>query len=180
MGVRARRLVAVAAVAGLTLVSLAVLAWERFAAPTVVVDGSATLDGLTLDLRGAEWVPMEHLDPSFQMPGQMMPGAPEGDEVRLGVRVTLSNTDATTREFNPVDEFALVGGVRSEPAELSADTIGTLPRLGPHAAVDGTLYFDVEVPGDQDPPLQLRWSRAGDVVLLSLPNPGGAPEHGHE
>jgi hypothetical protein len=179
MGIRARRTAAVAAVAVVTLVSLAALAWDRLAGPDIATDGSATLDGLRVDVRAAEWVPMEHVDPGFQVPGQMMPGAPEGDEVRLGITITLSNTDARTREFNLVDEFTLTGGRGTEPVALSADTIGTLPRLGPGAGVAGTLYFDVEAPGDEDPPLYLLWSRDGVAVRIALPSTGEAPDHGH-
>jgi hypothetical protein len=122
---------------------------------------------------------MDHVDPGFQMPGQMMPGAPDGGEVRLGISITLSNTDGETRGFSPVNEFAVTGGSRSEPTALSADTIGALPRLGPGAAVAGTLYFDVEVPSGEDPPLYLLWSRAGEAIRIALPSTGDAPEHGH-
>jgi hypothetical protein len=108
-----------------------------------------------------------------------MPGAPEGDEVRIGIGITLTNTDAGTRGFSPVDEFTLVGGVDEDPEPLRADTIGTLPRLGPGTAVSGTLYFDIEAPNVTDPPLYLRWSRAGEVILIALPSTGDAPEHGH-
>lgn len=182
MGIRARRAAAFAAVAVLTIVSLTALAWDRLAGPAIATDGTATLGGLTVDVRGAEWVPMDHLDPGasgFQMPGQMMPGAPEGDEVRLGISITLSNTDAATLEFSPVGEFALIGGAQADPAVLSADTIGALSRLGPGAAVSGTLYFDVVVPGGEDPPLYLLWSRAGDAVRIALPSAGDAPDHDH-
>ena len=179
MGIHGRRAAAVAAVAVLTLASVTALAWDRFGRTAVASGGSATLDGLTVQVRGADWVPMDHLDPNLPMPGQMMPGAPEGDEVRLSISITLSNTDDVAREFNPVAEFALGGGARAEPTSLTADTIGTLSRLAPGTAVAGTLYFDVEVPGGEDPPLYLLWSRGGDAVRLALPEAGDAPDHGH-
>lgn len=113
------------------------------------------------------------------MPDQMMPGAPSGDEIRLGLTLTLTNTDSRAHGFNLADEFWLVGGRASEPLPVSADTIGALPRLGPGAAVDGVLYFDTEAPAEGDPPLYLLWRREGDTVRIPVPLTDDPPEHEH-
>ena len=96
---------------------------------------SAEVDGLAIDLRDAGWVPMDaHAMDSqggYQMPAQMMPGAPAGDEMRLGIAVTLLNTDVEVREFNLGEEFVLVGGVIDGTVRLHSDTFGLLRRLDP-------------------------------------------------
>lgn len=181
MGPRARRITLVAATI-MTVLSVVVLAWQRVAGPDVAAGRAATLSGLTIEVAAADWVEMGHLESSpggFAMPGQMMPGAPQGDEVRLGISITLSNTATSSRGFNLVEEFALIGGSVKQPLGLSADTIGTLPRLGPGASVRGTLYFDLTVPTESDPPLYLMWVRDGDTVRLPVPLDGDTPGHGH-
>jgi hypothetical protein len=181
MGLRTRRTL-VATVAGLlTVISLGFIVWQRVADQPAAAGTTATVDGITTDVREAGWIDfdMGHVmdgQGGFMMPDQMMPDAPSGDQVRLGITVTLLNTSDATREFNLADEFALTGGVESEPRPISADSIGELPRLGPGAAVDGVLYFDIVVPTPEDPPLRLRWTRDGDTVLLDVPMTG-EPEH---
>jgi hypothetical protein len=172
----------VAAATVLAVVSLGMLGWQRLTAPAIASSGSATLAGLTVELGSAEWVELGHVHDGqggFLMPDQMMPGAPQGDQVRLGIRITLSNTDSGTREFSLVDEFAVVGGAETEPRRLSTDSIGLLSRLGAGAAVHGRLYFDIEVPGENDPPLYLRWTRDGDTIQIPVSIGTNAPEHDH-
>lgn len=172
------------AISALTVASLGLLAWGWFTGTTVTAAGTAAnLDGATVDVRGAEWVFMDHVDDGgggFLMPDEMMPGAPTGDEVRLGVNVTLTNTRSRTHHFRLVDEFTMAAGEQPEPVPLSADTVGELGRLGPGSALHATLYFDVEVTDtDQLPPLYLQWTRGRDTVLIPVPTPGEAPVHQH-
>lgn len=177
-GVRRATLLAAAV---LTLLSIAGYSWRWHAGPGVGNVTEATLDGLTVTVFSAGWVEMGHVTtgPGFTMPDQMMPGAPSGDEVRLGVGITLSNTDSSTRVFSLAEEFTLIGGELREPLPLSADTVGGLPRLAPGASVKGVLYFDLAVPADDDPPLILQWVRDGDAVRIPVPVPEEAPSHGH-
>jgi hypothetical protein len=182
MRLSARRISVVVAAALLTIASLGFLTWHRLSAEPAATGTSANLDGVTTEVHDAAWVgfDMGHVmdgQGGFMMPDQMMPDAPSGDEVRLGVTVTLQNTDGGTREFNIVDEFAIIGGLEPEPRLVSADTIGTLSRLGPGAAIDGILYFDIAVPAAGDPPLYLRWTRDGDTALMDVPLTEDAPEH---
>jgi hypothetical protein len=147
---------------------------------------NAELSGVAVSLEGAGWVPMEshHMDQQggYQMPAQMMPGAPEGDDMRLGIPLTLTNTSPQTRQFNLLEEFSLVGGATASPVRLHSDTFGLLSRLGPGTAVSGVLYFDTTVPGPAEPPLLLRWHRGGEsidlVVSMSGASPASHPSHG--
>ncbi|MPZ26269.1 MAG: hypothetical protein GEV12_07395 [Micromonosporaceae bacterium] len=168
----------------MTLASLSLLAWSKLAGPAAVAEGTnATLAGLTVEVEDSEWATLNHVmndQGGYLMPDQMMPGAPTGDEVRLGVMVTLTNTRSGTEPFSLVDEFTVTGGRSGDPLPLTADTIGDLSRLGPGSAVQGTLYFDVSVPQQGDPelpPLYLRWTRGGDAVRIPVQLPGEAPEH---
>jgi hypothetical protein len=187
MSLRSRRTVVAVAAGLLTVASLGFLAWQRLTDEPAATGTTATVDGLTTEVREAGWIDfdMGHVmdgQGGFMMPDQMMPDAPSGDQVRLGVTVTLVNTTDGTQEFNLADEFALTGGVESEPRPISADSIGNLPRLGPGAAIDGVLYFDIVVPTPEDPPLLLQWTRDGDTVLLEVPMTNDRPpehsEHG--
>lgn len=134
---------------------------------------SAEVDGLAIGLYEAGWVPMDahSMDSQggFQMPAQMMPGAPAGNEMRLGIAVTLLNTADGVREFNLGEEVVLVGGVVDGAVRLHSDTFGLLQRLGPGSAVNGVLYFDTTVPATSDPALVLRWSRSGETFDLAIP-----------
>jgi len=134
---------------------------------------SAEVDGLAIGLYEAGWVPMDahSMDSQggYQMPAQMMPGAPAGNEMRLGIAVTLLNTADGVREFNLGEEVVLVGGVVDGVVRLHSDTFGLLQRLGPGSAVNGVLYFDTTVPATSDPALVLRWSRSGETFDLAIP-----------
>jgi hypothetical protein len=146
--------------------------------------GRPTLGGLSVDLGQAGWVSMDaHTMDSqggFQMPAQMMPGAPAGDDMRLGIPLVILNASDALREFDPAREFALVGGVSDTPVGLHSDTFGLLRRLNPGSAVNGVLYFDLKVPAATDPPLVLHWSRAGQSLRLALSWVGAAPaSHTH-
>jgi len=142
--------------------------------------GAVTLGGLTARLHDAGWLTMDghtmNDQGGYQMPAQMMPGAPAGDEMRLGVPLTLVNTGPDVRRFNLADEFFLAGGRNNAPREAHSDTFGELPRLTPGSAVDGVIYFDTTVPGESDPPLYLLWKRDGASVQLAIPRISGTPE----
>lgn len=168
----------------LTVASLVVLGWGWWSGSTVTAAGpSATVDGVAVDVRQTNWAPLDHVmndAGGFLMPSQMMPGAPTGGEVRLGVNVTLRNTTSGTQEFHLFEDFTLLAGRDSEPIPLAADTIGEVGRVAPGSAVNGILYFDVLVPDDELPPLYLRWTRGDDTVLIPVPEPGEeAPGHVH-
>lgn len=145
--------------------------------------GPVTVDGLTARLHDAGWVSMDgHRTDNqggYQMPAQMMPGAPSGDEMRLGVPLTLVNAGRQARGFSLVDEFFLGGGRNPAPRELHSDTFGQLPRLGPGSAVDGVIYFDTTVPNESDPPLYLLWKRGGASVQLAIPRISETTDHEH-
>lgn len=148
--------------------------------------GSATLGGLTAQLHEAGWLGMDghqmgdDNQGGFQMPAQMMPGAPTGDNMRFGVPVTLVNTGTQARRFTIAEEFSLGGGRNEAPVGLHSDTFGQLSRLSPGSAVDGVLYFDTVVPDDTDEPLYLLWTRDGETVRLAIPLlDGGMPDHEH-
>ena len=141
---------------------------------------AATVGGLTARLHNAGWLSMEMhqaMQGGYQMPAQMMPGAPAGDELRLGVPLTLLNASGEVRAFSLVDEFFLAGGRNTTPRGLQSDTFGPLPRLAPGSAVDGVMYFDTVVPSESDPPLYLIWRRGGDTVQLAIPRISNAPDH---
>jgi hypothetical protein len=177
----------IATVGLLTVASLSLLAWTKLAGPEPIAPGdTATLDGMSVQVGGSEWAVMNMVENSqggYLMPDQMMPGAPTGGEVRLGVSVTMFNTRSSTLPVSLVDEFMVSGGLEPEPKPLSADTVGELRRLAPGSAVQGTLYFDVAVPEEADPtlpPLYLHWTRGGDTIRIPVQLPGDVPEHqGH-
>jgi hypothetical protein len=170
------------AVAVLVLTATAVWWTARTAGRDTPAVASATLRGLTATTRSAAWSAMDdhHMDGGngYQMPAQMMPGAPEGDDMRLGVGITLRNSGTSVQLFDLLAEFRLEG-TSGGPARLHSDTFGTLPRLGPGSAVDGFLYFDAPVPAADDPPLYLIWQRDGRQRRLAVPLPGGATGHDH-
>jgi hypothetical protein len=69
--------------------------------------GAVTVGGLTLRVQSAQWIQMEHgSQDGFQMPAQMMPGAPDHDQQRLVLAVTISNRGDRATQFRH-DEFAL-------------------------------------------------------------------------
>jgi hypothetical protein len=167
------------AIVALTAASLGFLAWQRLAV-VAVSTGPATIGGMMVNVGSADWIELDHVHDGqggFVMPNQMLPGAPRGDDVRLGISITIANTGSRLQQFSLVEEFTLVGGSRIQPVTLTGDTFGALPRLAPGAAVKGTLYFDLQPPTENDPPLFLRWIRDGDTVRF--PVPLGAPLPGH-
>ena len=182
-----RRTAMIATVGLLTVASLSLLAWTKLAGPEPIATGdTATLDGLSVQVGSSEWAVMSMVDNGqggYLMPDQMMPGAPTDNEVRLGVSVTLFNTRSSTLPVSLADEFMISGGLTPEPQPLSADTVGELSRLAPGSALQGTLYFDVEVPDEAAtalPPLYLHWTRGGDTIRIPVQLPGEVPEHqGH-
>jgi hypothetical protein len=150
------------------------------AAEAVPLD-RGTVGGITASTYDAGWVAMDHSmndQGGYQMPAQMMPGAPEGDDMRLGVPLTLLNTGDESRQFILPEEFSLLGGRNDQPRLLHSDTLGQLSRLGPGSAVNGVLYFDTIVPGSGDAPLYLRWQRDGRTVRLAIRLGGDVPDHG--
>jgi hypothetical protein len=165
----------------LASVGAVLLTLNQSARPT---DAAATVGGLSVRLRNAGWLSMDGHDQNgqggYQMPAQMMPGAPEGDDMRFGVPVTLINTSGDMRRFSLAEEFFLRGGRIDESRAMHSDTFGKLNRLSPGSAVDGVLYFDTVVPGAGDPPLYLEWRRDGDTTRLAIPMlAGDTPGHGH-
>jgi hypothetical protein len=184
MGPGARRKAVAGITTALTVASLTLVAWGWLGGTTATASGpSAAMDGATVEVRRAEWALMDHVEDGqggFLMPDQMMPGAPTGDRVRLGVSVTLTNTRSGGYEFSLVDEFTMTGGYEPEPLALTADTVGQLGRLGPGNALNATLYFDVEVTDPDDlPQLYLTWTRGRDTIMIPVPSPGEAPDHDH-
>jgi hypothetical protein len=163
----------------LAVAGTGLLVQRRSAAP---IDDTAALGGLSVRLHDAGWVSMDHTmdnQGGYQMPAQMMPGAPVGDDMRFGVPLSLVNTSGDVRGFNLAEEFFLRGGRTEQPRALHSDTFGQLARLGPGNGVDGVLYFDTVVPDADDPPLYLEWRRDGDTTTLAIPLlAGGAPDHG--
>jgi hypothetical protein len=141
---------------------------------------NASLGGLTAAVGTAAWAMADHVmpvpggdgqgggQPGYQMPPQMMPGMPTGDDVRLSVPLTLENTSGAARRFDLATEFLLRGGREAEPRTPQADTFGELNRLGPGSAVNGVLYFDAEAPAANDPPLYLEWSRDGETARITV------------
>ncbi|MFD9237309.1 hypothetical protein ACFWB3_18870 [[Kitasatospora] papulosa] len=183
---------AVVRVVGPALVVLAVVTavagagyWRERQAPAgTEPTATARLGGLDAEPGKAGWAAMANhaMDggSSYQMPSAMMPGAPEGDDMRLGIPLTLTNGTGSVRRFDLAREFSLSGGKDGASFKLHADTLGELPRLNAGSAVRGVLYFDVEAPQAGDAPLLLVWKRDGDVRRMTVRMPGGTPEkHQH-
>jgi len=175
----------VLAIALVALVAGSIALGARLRESSSTPPSQITLHGLTATISTAGWVAMDahSMDQGagYQMPAQMMPGAPEGDRMRLGVPITLVNTDRGDQRFDLAEEFTVIGGVETGPVPLHSDTFGLLSRLAPGSGVNGILYFDIIVPGPSDPPLVLRWARNDDTVELTIPMAGGAADpHEHD
>lgn len=148
---------------------------------------NATLDGMAAQIGVAGWSSADHVmpipspgaPPGYQMPPQMMPGMPTGDDARLSVPVVLRNTTSRGLGFDIKGEFSLRGGQEAQPRTPRTDTFGELDRLGPGSAVNGVLYFDAKPPAANDPPLYLEWERAGHIVQLTVNLNGSAPPGHH-
>jgi hypothetical protein len=150
---------------------------------TAVVE--ATVDSLTARVAAAGWTAMDH-DMSgsatgYQMPPAMMPGMPEGDDQRLSVSVTVVNTSDETRLLRPGEEFALRAGKESEPVAPHSDTFGDLPRLAPHNAVTGILFFDLPPAELIGTPAWIEWTHGDTANRLTIPMDGASapPSHSH-
>ena len=151
------------------------------AEPPRPVAVTATLDGLTTQVSQAEWVFMDHGEqlPGFQMPPAMMPGMPTGDDQRLSVKLTLTNDSDRTLPLHPGEEFTLRSG--DQRLTPHSDTFGELPRLAPHNAVTGILYFDVQPGFLANSTGWIEWTHSGEATGLALPLNGvTAPEHSHD
>lgn len=183
-GAAVRALCVVVVVAAVALAATGtVLLRERQAQAAAKPAATATLGGLKAAPGRAGWAAMANHDMDmkngYQMPSAMMPGAPEGDEMRLGVPITLTNTTGKTRTFDLGREFRLGGGGLKAPRTMHSDNLGELPRLNPGNAVQGFLYFDIKVPAAGDPPLHLLWQRDGDEQRLTVRMIGSKPAHEH-
>lgn len=146
--------------------------------------GSVTISELTTQVTSAAWAEMDHdmsTDaPGYQMPPAMMPGMPTGDDQRLSITVTVVNTGDETRPLRAGKELVLHGKNGQQWAPHS-DTFGDLPRLAPHNAVTGVIFFDLPPAGLTDSPVWLEWSHQGRTARLTIPLAGVAttPEHSH-
>jgi hypothetical protein len=146
--------------------------------------GSVTISELTTQVTSAGWAEMDHdmaTDaPGYQMPPAMMPGMPTGDDQRLSIAVTVVNNGDATRPLQAGKEFVLHGKNGQQWAPHS-DTFGDLPRLAPHNAVSGVIFFDLPPAGLTDSPIWLEWSHQGRTARLTIPLAGMAttPEHSH-
>jgi hypothetical protein len=177
---RVRVVLAVVVIAALALAVVGAVQLVRLW--SLPAPGTATLGGLTAQVRRAGWVPLEahSMDQQggYAMPAQMMPGAPAHEDMRLGVQLTFVNTDSQPVRFDVGDEFRIIGGAERAPREMHSDTLGNLSRLAPGAAVDGTLYFDIKVPSGADAPLRLEWTRDDDTIRIPVPlNSTPTPHH---
>jgi hypothetical protein len=143
------------------------------------------VDSLTASVIAAGWTSMDHDmssdAPGYQMPPAMMPGMPENGDQRLSVTVTVVNTSDDTRPLRPDKEFALHAGKENKQWAPHSDTFGDLPRLAPHNAVEGILFFDL-------PPAQLtgatawiEWTHGDSANRLTIPMDGvsSGPSHSH-
>jgi hypothetical protein len=194
--------IVVALIFGLTgVVFLGLMLGERNA-----VAGSVSAGGLTLQVQSAQWVDLEHnSQDGFQMPQQMMPGAPSPDQQRLAVEVAVSNrsgraTLLSHSEFSvqssdgqvwPLvaddlggsgdDAEGAFDGLRGTVEDSGAAAVGAeATRLGPGLAVNGSLSFDLPAAtvAQAGKGLVLLWSRAGKVVRVPM-TVGAAPAHVH-
>ena len=171
----------------LTAMSIAIFGITRLvlsltaeAAPAQV----GSVDNLTAEVTKAGWVDMDHdmsaNAPGYQMPPQMMPGMPEEGKERLAVSVTVTNTTNDTRPVKPIEEFALHATKDGKLIPPHSDSFGELPRLAPHNAVNGVLFFDLP-PGDVvDSATWLEWQHGDARARISVPMNGAGSGPGHQ
>jgi hypothetical protein len=147
--------------------------------------GQATVDSLIAQVNTAEWAKMDHDmskdAPGYQMPPAMMPGMPQGDDQRLAVTVTVTNTSDQTRPVKPGSEFILHAGNQGRTWAPHSHTFGDLPRLAPRNAVKGVLYFDLPPAELRDGPAWIEWTHGEAASSLTIPmdGVGGDPGHSH-
>ncbi len=146
------------------------------------VADDATVDSLTARVAVAEWTSMDHDMSSdatgYQMPPAMMPGMPENGDQRLAVSVSVVNTGDETRLLRPDGEFVLRAGNGSGRWTPHSDTFGDLPRLAPHNAVTGILYFDVP-PAKFTSPAWIEWTHDDTTNRLTIPLDGTSAPSSH-
>jgi hypothetical protein len=175
-----------ARIAGL-LVMMAALAASAIGVATMIApatagpaESSARVGGLTASVGAVGWLGMDHdmstTASGYQMPPAMMPGMPASGDDRLSVAVTLVNTGADTVTFHPVTEFTLHAGPAATKVAVYGGTFGELPRLGPGAAITGTLFFDLP-PTSLGSAAWLDWSRQGGAARLSVPDAAMTMDH---
>lgn len=177
----------------ITLVALAALAVAAVGVGTLAASldaqatatEEATVDSLTTRITAAHWTAMDHDmsgdAPGYQMPPAMMPGMPENGDQRLAVSVTVVNTSDSTRPLRPGKEFTLHAGKDGRQWTTHSDTFGTLPRLAPHNAVTGILFFDVPPAELTDFPAWIEWTHGDAANRLVIPMAGvrSGPSHTH-
>jgi len=148
------------------------------AAPT---ESTALLGRLTASVGDAGWLGMDHdmstTASGYEMPPAMMPGMPATGDDRLSIAVTLVNTDSGTVTLHPVNEFTLHAGPSATKVAAYGGTFGELPRLGPGAAVTGTLFFDLPPSQLDSAGAWLDWSRDGGSARLSIPDAAMNMQH---
>ncbi|MFL6121674.1 hypothetical protein [Actinophytocola sp.] len=181
--IRARLVIVVVAAFAVAAVGVARLA-TSLAAPAVV-SVQATVDSLTAQVSKAGWTEMDtdmaDDTTGYQMPPAMMPGMPENGDERLSVSVTVVNTSGDTRLLRPDEEFALRTGADGKRRAPHSDTFGDLPRLAPHNAVQGTLFFDLKPAELTAAPAYIEWTHEGTASRLTIPMDGvrSGPTHSH-
>jgi hypothetical protein len=156
---------------------LALMLRERTIAPAEEV----TLGGLSLRVVRASWEQGEDEGQpaqGFQMPPQMMPGAPAPGDQRLKMDVALANRSRNPKTLD-AEEFRIqIPGGASWPVKV--DSIGT-KLLNPGLGLDGALHFDLplsKIPkGIQA--LNLLWERGGHGVRIAVPVGDAPPSGGH-
>lgn len=153
-------------------------------APSAVAS-QASMDSLTAQVSAAQWTKMDHdmsaNAPGYQMPPAMMPGMPTGDDQRLAVTVTVTNTSDATRPVKPGKEFILHAGKQGRTWAPHSDTFGDLPRLAPHNEVKGVLFFDLPPAELADSAVWIEWTHGDATSSLTIPMDGvsAGPSHSH-
>jgi hypothetical protein len=178
------RLVIIAA-AALAVAAFGVLRLFAAADTPRAAAGQASLDSLTTQVNTAEWAKMDHdmseNAPGYQMPPAMMPGMPQGDDQRLAVTITVTNTSDETRAVKPGKEFILHAGKQGRTWSPHSHTFGDLPRLAPRNAVKGVLFFDLPPAELADSPAWIEWTHGDATSSLTIPmdGVGDGPSHSH-
>lgn len=171
----------------LTAFVVATIGVIRLLAPdsSSAATNQATADSVTASVTAAVWTTMDHDmsgdAPGYQMPPAMMPGMPENGDQRFAISVTVVNTSGDTRPLRPGKEFALHDGKESKQWAPHSDTFGDQPRLAPHNAVKGVLFFDLspaELAGSR---AWLEWTHGDTANRLIIPTDGVStpPSHPH-